>query len=342
MKSKWLSSLLLTSFFAIQVTAQSDLSWLNEDFHISYEGEINTNATTSTEGEDRANLAGSYVSLNTEWKNKIRAVLTAKLEHIFKKNKIDFNDDFDLAEFIKEAYIEIREVGGSPTAIIVGKQPVAFGQNVQAMPIFNANPLAELQGQEEVFGFTVDLTEGLFGIFDQIELSIFETEGGDLEIGKVDGLSVRLTKMLTDNILFTLSQAEMGNDHLDTGHERRTSVGLIVESNDGDLVGWIEGIYFSNNPKHPQAEFAITVGGIVRVHETTDIVVEYSHIENSLHQIAAGPRVALTSHLTFGVEVRYNNYVDNRDDEVVFGINLTYNFDSSKSPVNQHYIFGNQ
>lgn len=236
-------------------------------------------------------------------------------------------------------YIEIREVGGSPIAIIIGKQPMAFGQNVQAMPFFENNPLADLQEIKEVYGITVDLTEGLFGIFDQAEVSVFETGKGDLELGKVDGVSIRLSKMITDQWLVTLSHADLGNDGQSTGRERRTSVGLIGETSDGTLVGWVEGMYFSNSPEYQNSNFAITVGGMMRVHETTDIIVEYNWVEKELQEIGVGVRTALTSNLSIGAEVRYRNYVE-RDNEVVFGIMLTYTFGNSDYSGNENYLFG--
>ncbi len=312
-----------------------DLELLNGDFKIGYEGEVNTNLSS---GESLANLNNSYVSLNAEWKNKIRLVLTGKLEEIFKQNEVSFNDDFSIEEFISEAYIEIKEVGGSPIAVIVGKQPIPFAQNVQAMPMFENNPLSSLQQIDEVYGLTVDLTEGLFGMFDQVEISAFETESGDLALGSIDGVSVRLSKMLTDNILLTIGHAELGNSHLNSGNERRTTVGLIGESNDGLLVGWVEGMYFSNSPTYPNSSFAITVGGMMRVHRTTDVIVEFNYVEKEVLQYAIGTRTALTSNLSLGVEARFNDYL-NRDNDIVLGVNLTYKFGSSTSKPNEEYLF---
>lgn len=317
----------------------NDLELLGGDFKVGYEAELNSNAMASTEGQNGMNFENSYISLNATWKNKIRLVLTAKLESIFKENKVSFNDDFSIEEFIEEAFIEIKEVGGSPVAIIVGKQPIPFSQKIEAMPLFKNNPLADLQSINEVYGLTVDLTEGLFGIFDQVELSAFETEKGDLGIGTIDGVSVRLSKMLTDNILLTIGHAEMGNNHLNSGHERRTTVGLVAESNDGMLVGWVEGMFFSNNPQYPNSSFAITAGGMVRVHRTTDVIVEFNYVEKELNQYAIGTRTALTSNLSLGVEVRYNDYHDGRDNDVVFGVNMTYSFGSSGHRPNEEYLF---
>lgn len=344
MKKSALLSLALFSQMLLsptQVLAQSDEVLLGDDFKLGYDAEINLNSLTSKVDGGDIRLQSSYVKLSLEWKNKVRAVVKTKLEEIFAENKIDLNDDFSLGEFIKEAYIEIREVNGSPMAIIVGKQPMAFGQGVEAMPLFKNNPLVQLQEIDEVFGVTVDLSEGLFGIFDQAELSVFETEGEDLKLGEIDGVSLRLSKMITDQILLTLSHAELGNNHLDSGHERRTSIGLIGESTDGVLVGWVEGIYFSNNPEYPKAEFGLTVGGMMRVHETTDVIVEYNMIQNELQEIGLGVRTNLTQNVTVGAEVRYRNYVERKDD-VIFGISLTYRFGSTPYSRNDTYLFGDE
>ena len=332
--------LVLLGLTATPTLAEGDIlnGLLGDDFKVGYEAELNSNASTSTEGSESVNLRGSYISLNVEYKNKIRLVLSAKLEKIFKDNKVEFNDDFDLGEFIDEAYIEIKEVGGSPIAVIVGKQPIPFSQKVQAMPLFSDNPLANLQSIDEVFGVTVDLTEGLFGIFDQVELSAFETQAGDLEIGNINGASVRLSKMLTDNILLTVGHAELGANSSEEEHSRRTRVGLVAESTDGMLVGWVEGMYFSNDPTYPDSSFGITAGAIVRVHRTTDIIVEFSAVENELKQYAIGTRTALTSRTTLGVEVRYNDW-DNRDNDVVFGVNVSYTLGSDGYKPNEEYLF---
>lgn len=345
MKKTALLSFIVASQMALSpqvlLAEDNDSKLLGDDFRLSYDSEINTNYSTGSQEGDVINLDESYLSLSAEWKNKIRGVIKTKLENIFQDNRVEFNDDFSLSEFIREAYIEIREVNGSPMAIVVGKQPMAFGQNVEAMPLFADNPLADMQDIEEVFGVTVDLSEGLFGVFDQAELSVFETEGEDFKIGEIDGVSVRLSKMLTDQVLLTLSHAELGNNHLDTDNERRTSVGLIGESTDGVLVGWVEGLYFSNNPEYPNADFGITTGGMMRVHDTTDVIVEYNYIEKELHEIGVGVRTNLTQNVSIGAEVRYQNYVeDNKDSDVVFGISLTYRFGSTPYSKNDTYIFG--
>lgn len=337
-KALILASLTMTPHLHAQ---EDDGIMLGDDFRLDYDAEINTNAMAGTQSGQAVDLSGSFVSLSLDWRNKVRAVLTGKLEEIFQENGIELNDNFSLGEFVREAYIEIREVNGSAMAIIVGKQPMAFGQNVQAMPIFRNNPLIQLQEIDEVFGVTIDLREGIFGLFDQAELSVFETEEGDFQIGQVDGVSIRLSKMMTDQILLTLSHAEMGNNHLSSGHERRSSIGLIGESTDGMLVGWVEGMYFSNNPEYQNSSFGITTGLMMRVHEAVDVVVEYSWIEKELNEIGLGVRTHLTQNLSLGAEVRYRNYVEaSRDSDVRFGVTLTYRFGSTPYSRNETYLFG--
>jgi len=340
-KSLILLTFLITNLPQVKAQEKDELDdILGKDFIVNIEAEINSGASVSTNGNNSVGVNDSFLSMSVTWKDKIRAVVTNKLEHIFKQNSVEFNNDFSIQEFIKEAYIEIRDIKGIPVAVIVGKQPIPFGQNIQAMPIFNNNPLSRLQEIDEVYGLTVELTEGLFGLFDQLEVSAFETNNGDLELGKIDGLSVRLSKTLTENWLLTVSHASLGNSHLDTGKESRTSVGIIGESDSGDLVGWFEGVYFSNNPEYPNSSFALTGGVMYRIHRTTDIVVEYSYVQKAIHDLGIGIKTYLTKNLTLGSEVRLRHHVSQDDTEVVFGINLTYIFSSSGDTYHEDYLFG--
>ncbi len=342
MKKKLLIPVLLSTMTLSMASRSQEIEpiYLGDDFTIEYDAEVNTNLVDSRADGTGINLDGSFVSMSVEWREKIRLVLTGKLEEVFQNNEVEFNEDFDLEKFISEAYIEIREVAGTPMAIIVGKQPIPFGQNVQAMPMFRNNPLVNLQEIDEVYGLTVDLTEGLLGLFDQVEISSFETEAGDLQIGKIDGMSIRMSKMLTEQWLLTASHAQLGNDHLGTGTEKRTSIGLIGESEDGSLVGWVEGVLFSNNPEYPNSKFAITVGGQYQIAESTAVVVEYNYVESELHEIGAGVKTELTRNLSVGAEVRYRNYVTEREDDVIFGITFTYRFGNTGYSENENYLFG--
>ncbi len=319
--------------FGIQtgVLAQNDTGLLNDDFKVDYYGEVNGNYV---QHEDyNYNYTYGWVSLGVEWKNKIRAVLTTSLTTVFEDGNVKFEDGFSLEEFISDAYIEIKEVGGTPVAVIVGKRSIPFGAPVEEMPIFGNNPIGDMYDIDGVFGLTVKLDKGFFGLFDSAELSAFETEGGDLSIGSINGASVRLSKEITQNIVATVGAAQLDE-------ESRMTVGLVAKSNDGNLVGWVNGMLFSDNPEYPDSDFAITAGARYSVTRSTDVVVEMTYVEKEVIQYAIGLDQAVTSRFTVGVEVRYNDYQTNQEDEVVFGIRAKYEFGSNGYAPNEEYLFG--
>ncbi|PIP90288.1 MAG: hypothetical protein COW01_02460 [Bdellovibrionales bacterium CG12_big_fil_rev_8_21_14_0_65_38_15] len=334
-----LSAITLTLMMTSPLVYSQDTGLLGNDFSLGIEGEINAFGRASTQGQADAYLSGSYVSLSAGFKDKVRAVVTARLDRIFEDSSLTLNEQFKLGEFIHEAYIEIRDVGGKPIALVIGKQPIAFGQRIQAMPLFRDNPMDDLQRIDQVYGFTVDLQEGLFGLFDQVEISAFESGAGDLEIGKIDSLSVRLSKMLTDQWMLTASHASVGHTGTNNGRETRTSIGLIGESTDGYLVGWAEAVFFSNNPRHQNSNFAFTVGGMIRISETSDVVIEYNSIKNEVREVGLGLTTALTRNLSAGAEVRWIDHLDTDQQELTFGVSMTYTFGSNRRQTNEEYLF---
>lgn len=334
-----LQSLLITSLLLLPSTGfTEDFDLLGDDFKTTIDGEINFGGTNLF-GDRQSSFRNSFISLSMEWNQQVRAVLTAKLDQLVQEGELHFNSDFSIGEFIQEAYIEVREVRGSAVAVIVGKKPIPFSQQMEEMPLFHQNPLFELQNINEVYGLTIDFTQGLLRVFDQIELSAFETQSGDLKIGKIDGLSLRLSRMITDNILLTFSQARLGNSHLPSSTEYRSSIGLIAQTDDGTMVGWVEGIYFSNHPQYLESRFGITTGATISVHATTDLIVEYTWLENQLQEFGLGVRTALTERITLGAEIRYRNHFSRKND-VTFGIVLTYTFGHNDYARNYDYLFG--
>lgn len=333
MKSKLL---LLAALASINISAQSDLNGLlGDDFKVDYYGEVNANMVTHP--DYNYNYTYGWLSLGVEWKNKVRAVLGTSLTAVFEENDIRLEDDFSIEEFITDAYIEIKEVGGQPMAIIVGKRSIPFATSVEAMPIFGNNPMSEMYDKDGVFGLTVRLDKGFFGLFDAAELSAFETEGDDLSIGTINGASVKLTKELTESIAMNVGYAQMDNGQGED--EKRASIGLITKTLDGDLVGWINGMLFSDNPEYPDSNFAITGGVKYQLTRSTDVVVEMTYVEREVMQYSLGVNTALTRRVTLGAEVRYNDYQDSREDEIVFGVNARYTFGVNNYGPNEEYLF---
>lgn len=310
--------------------AQQDVGLLGDDFKVDYYGQLNGNYVKH---EDYAyNYTYAWLSLGVEWRQKVRAVITTSLTTIIEDNDIKLENDFSIEEFITDAYIEIREVAGTPVVVVVGKRSIPFASAVEAMPVFGNNPLAEQYDIDEVFGFSMRLDQGFLGLFDSAEISAFETDKGDLKIGTINGVSVRLNKQLTQSIALNAGHAQMGD-------EGRTTLGLITKTNDGDLVGWINGMIFSNNPEYPNSDFAITAGAKYQVTGSTDVVVEMTYVENEVMQYAVGTNVAITRRFSVGAEVRYNDYLDGRDGEIVLGANARYTFGVNNYAPNEEYLF---
>lgn len=333
---KMLSALTLATLFSAAPMAQ-DLEYLNDDFVVDYYGEVNGNYIAHEDYD--YNYTYGWLSVSATWKNKIRMVLTTSLTAIFEDNDIKLDDDFSMEEFISAAYIEIKEVGGAPVAIIVGKRSIPFAKEVLEMPIFGNNPIANDYDIEGVFGFSVRLDEGLFGIFDEAEFSAFETGENDFSIGTINGASVRLSKELADNIVLNLGYAHMDGEEQVDGPEDRVTIGLVAKSSDGDLVGWTQGMLFSNNPDHPDSDFAVSAGVKYQVFSSTDVVVEVTYVEKEVMQYAIGTSTAVTARFTVGVEARYNDYQDGREDEIIYGVNAKYEFGSYGYAPNEEYLF---
>lgn len=85
---------------------------------------------------------------------------------------------FNFEDFIKEAKIVVRNIGGKLVALVIGKQGMAFGVDTTKMPIPTESPVHNLVVQNEAIGFTVALEQD-FNFFDKVELSGFETKAGD-------------------------------------------------------------------------------------------------------------------------------------------------------------------
>lgn len=171
------------------------------EFDVSVSGDLLVGGTYDFDAEDgNFDLGESTITLSAGIRNKIRAVLTFKLEEMIESGDLKWNDDFDVEEFIKEAYIEIKNIGGIPMAVIVGKHQMAFGENVEEIPFPHLNPAhTDILEIDEVMGLTLRL-DGVLGLFDSLDISFFEQNEGDLELGEVNGFSVKLTKNLSSTL----------------------------------------------------------------------------------------------------------------------------------------------
>jgi len=110
----------------------------NTDFlSVSTHGELDYVTTSDSNWKDNSGLSlRAEMTLQAQLTESIKAVITAEIKESLVESG-DWQDldlgDSDLEEMIREAYIEVKMVGGAPVAFIVGKHEVAFGQNFSGL-----------------------------------------------------------------------------------------------------------------------------------------------------------------------------------------------------------------
>jgi len=270
------------------------------------------------------NLNESFISLSAAYQERVKLVLIANLGQLIDTEKLSFNNDLDIERFIRDAYIEIRNINNTPVAIIIGKHPINFGQNIQEMPGWANSPLRNLQEIREVYGITVTLTKSIIGLFDQIDYSLYEQEKGDLSLGKLNGHNLRMTKYLNEQLLLTIGLGQKEND--DKTKSRQARVGLVGMNKSGKLIGWAEGIIFSNDPAYPQSSFALTMGASYEFVKQSKIVLEFNLLEQELIQLGFGIKTTINKSLSTGVDLRFGRNLQTGADEYYLGLNLSYSF----------------
>ncbi len=327
--------------------APKPLIEIGSGFSVDADARLRAEAATSLRGDhEKFKRVGAESSLvlSVAWKDAARAVLKARLDEIFEKEGFRSNSDFDWQRFVEEAYIQLGTLDGFPVALVIGKHQAAFGTQMAKMPMFAQNPLFQLQQEKEVIGMTLRLDPSFFtDVVDEIEASWFDSGEGDLRIGKLNGLSVRLTKGLTEQLLVRASYVHEGRgNHAGESPESRASLGLIYEEADGSFSAWLEGIRLDQSAQYPGSRYAVTGGIAIRpgFMPWGEIVAEASYVERSVLELAGGVNVAATRNLTIGPEVRYREDRELGESDTFVGIAGELYLGTSGRWENQRTIFG--
>jgi hypothetical protein len=268
---------------------------------------------------DEASSPESFVRLSSQLSEHIRVAVALELTRTLREDgKWTEQDALDINALLREASIEIHDVGGVPVAFVVGKHEIAFGQALAAMPAYTRSPLYQTQSVNRVMGLTVRLDERIFDVIHAIEASVFSSES-DSQIlthgkpGRTDSASVRIRGELFEGLQFQASAMHLGNRHLGKGSaEQRYSVGLIYQDPKGNWMAWIEGIYHADH-KNPNfgsnAHFAITAGASHKVGPGL-VVAEVTWIQNVLLEVGLGYRLNLSKNVSIGPEIRFTHWND--------------------------------
>lgn len=325
MKKQMTTLLAVLSTAAFIHTAQAqgtlfDAGFLSVDGQVEMDSLISENS--SNDVIDDLNMRAT-VTVSARITDNIRAVITAELQQALREAGEDSDDiAFDIEQFVKEAYIEIRMLEGKPLAFVVGKHEIAFGQNFSAMPLNDqgsSSTIGSLTRQDQVFGVTMALDADFFGLIDRAEVSIFETEAGDLDIGEMNNVSVRLSREIGNNLRVNASYMNR-NDGAAGEREQRAAIGMIYSS--GDWTAYVEGVGMIDNAQYPDADFATTVGTSYDVGFGV-VAVEYNYIQDSLHKFGLGFEARLTDSITIGPEVSYSMDENGDNGSVAGGVRVT-------------------
>lgn len=282
-------------------------------------GSVNFDVTADDLENIDADLRAQDAELRFEIlaREGVKIVIKAELERILNKYINDDNLSTELEKMIEEAYIQIEtdKVSKLPRAIItVGKHRMAFAQRLAELPMFKDSLLYQLTNEEEMLGLTVALPGNFFKIVDEVAFSLYETGAGDFSVAKEKGLTVRLSKKVTQQLEVQVSG--MLKEHANSDNEMRASLGFVFTSEDGRWKLWAQGLVMEKNPEYMNSKFAAAVGAAMKLGAGA-IVVEASAIENHAKEVAVAYSLPVGSHLVLSPEVRYLRYENGSDDTIV-------------------------
>jgi predicted porin len=294
----------------------------NTDFlSVSTEGEVDYGTSVDSDWKDNSGLSlRASMTLEAQLTDSIKAVITAELKEALMASgdwdSIDLTDN-KLEEMVREAYIEVKMVKGSPVAFIVGKQEIAFGQNFSGLAMTDRGTNSAMSGisrVDGVVGLTVKLDTNFFGLIDSVEASVFENGSGDFEVGKMNNASIRLGGDLMENLRVSASYM---NQEVAGEREQTASVGVIYTN--GDWTAHVEAIGMIDNDDISDSTFAINTGLAYDMGHGT-VAVEYTWIEDSINQLGLSYETEIANGVKVGPQGTYD--VDSGD----FGAGVRLSF----------------
>lgn len=302
---------------------------------------------------DQLDSSESYLRLSKDLSEHVRIAVALELNRNLRESgRWTEQESVNINQLLREASIELHDMGGVPVAFVLGKHEIAFGQAIAAMPSYTKSGLFNTQSVNRVMGLTVRLDERILGIVQSVEASIFSSQG-DAALsrggaGRIDSASVRMRGEILEGLQFSASAMHLGNKHLGAGSsEQRYSVGLVYTDRSGNWMAWVEGIYHAdkNNPNYGQnAHFGVTAG-VSRRAGPGDVVAEISWIQNVMTELGIGYRMYVTRNITVGPEVRFtrwDNPAAGSRNDIRLGIAVEVLLGTAAASVEDEVLFGKE
>lgn len=313
--TKLVLSLILSAGFSIADTKVAP--WLRVG------SDATVDMTSSKIADYEASLKGNLdLRFEVLMREGIKAVIKARLEQTLVENgKTKDWQKLEIEKLVQEAYIQIEtdKVSGLPRAIITaGKQTMAFGQAMSGLPMFRDNLLYNLNAEREMIGLTVTLPANFLKVVDSVAISMYENGAGDFKVADEKGVSIKVTKALSEQLKVQASALIKENAEV-TDKETRGSLGFVYTGKDGKYQVWAEGLVFENNPAMPNTTFGGQIGGSYQLGRGA-VVVEYQYIEKQAKELAAAYNLPVNSWLVIAPEVRFRKHDNGQPNDTRVGI----------------------
>jgi hypothetical protein len=250
-----------------------------------------------------------------------------------------------LGKIITQANVQMtKSVYGTRVTLILGKQRMAFGQDLQRISAYinkREGLTYDLNNEDEVVGLTFVLPDGVFGLVDQLAGSIYETGKGDLSVDGKLGFSLKATKALNNGLIIEAS-ALVKNSKASSKTEARQSLGVVYKINNTYKV-FANGFLIQNNPRFPAASWGL-VAGVSTKFGPGVIAVEGELIGGTAQSLVASYNLPVDSwiqDLIIAPEIRLTHY-EVGSTVLEGGVTAYYPF-GEKNPerLDSGYRFGN-
>jgi hypothetical protein len=328
-KATTIAALVLTS--SVSFADEQVAPWLKIG------ADINVDASGKNTNDYEANLKiDAALRFEIIVREGIKAVVKARIEQELMKDGKGLSDTqkIKLEKAIEQAYIQIEldKISGMPRAILtVGKGEMAFGQDVLQLPMFRDSLLYNFAKEREVIGVTVELPTNFLKVIDSVAISLYESGAGDFKMADGRGVSVQLSKRLTDQIqaqVSALVKDDTGFDGKDfKDREKRASFGFVFNSSNGQYKIWTQGLVFDKNPNMPTTDYGAQVGGSMKL-GPGDVVVDYQYLQNFAQEYSAAYNLPVNSWLVISPQVTYQRKEDG-DNSTRIGLRARVSLDQA-------------
>ena len=284
-----------------------DKSWLEVkgELNLDYFATNTDNYLTNIKAKD------AHIEFSAKVAKGIKATIAFEItRYLMQNGKIAAGEKFNIEDFVNEAYVEISldEISGTPIAIVVGKTEMAFGEQLSHLPMYKDNLLFEANREKDVIGLTVALDKKILGtILDSVEASVFENGPGDLRFGKGAGLSIRISKTLSDKIKATVSAAAIERDDRSDSPqwqnlEKRATLGFVYKN--GNFSAFAQGILLQGYTALPDSTYGANAGIALNM-GPGEMVMEYTLLQKVAEEVALAYNLPIGKHFIISPELRY-------------------------------------